>query len=273
MGVRPIRAHVVAGGFPPGKHAGHDIDFARVRILEALQANEDVNGTVGSDFVDCERWIRDCQLLVTYVSGPYADDHTTGVIKDWLADGGRWLALHGSSGGKAARVEGSNRRRMVKMPYHEALGGFFVTHPPIREFQVDVVDSDHVLTHNLPASFRIQDEPYMIEVIHPETRVLLTMEMPENPEPDFAMVSDEDTSLLPDGKSRALGFVRDVGEGGVAYIAPGHCHTPLTNGQPYVDVSVSPDKKTPLHFRGPWETAAYQQLLQNAVAWGTGVEG
>ena len=27
----PIRVHVVAGGFPPGKHAGHDIDYARMR--------------------------------------------------------------------------------------------------------------------------------------------------------------------------------------------------------------------------------------------------
>ena len=268
-----IRAHVIAGGFPPGQHTGHDIDYARLRILESLQANEDVHATVSSDFVGCERWIRDCQLLVTYVSGPYADDHTTGVIKDWLADGGRWLALHGSTGGKAARVEGSDRRRMVQMPYHEALGGFFLTHPPVQEIEVNVQDHNHILTHNLPPRFLIQDEPYWIEVIHPETQVLLTMEMPESPDPDFAMIIDEDTSLLPDGKSRALGFVRSVGEGGVAYVAPGHCHTPTTNGQAYVDVSVSPDKKTPLHFRGPWETDAYKKLLANAVSWGTGVEG
>ena len=41
----PIRVHVVAGGFPPGKHAGHDIDYARMRILMALQSNEDVHAT------------------------------------------------------------------------------------------------------------------------------------------------------------------------------------------------------------------------------------
>ena len=269
----PIRAHVVAGGFPPGQHAGHDIDYARVRLLAALQANEDVHATVSSDFVDCERYIRDCQLLVTYVSGPYADDHTAGVIKDWLAEGGRWLALHGSTGGKAARVEGSTRRRMVKMPYHEVLGGFFMTHPPVQEIDVHVQDHNHVLTHNLPATFLIQDEPYWVQVLQPEAQVLLSMEMPESPDPDFAMIADADASLLPDKKSRALGFVKPLGEGAVAYIAPGHCHTPLTNAQSYVDVSVSPDKQTPLHFRGPWETEAYQTLLANAVAWGTGVEG
>ena len=135
----PIRVHVVAGGFPPGKHAGHDIDYARMRILMALQSNEDVHATVSSDFTDCHKWIADCQLLVCYVAGPFADDHETGVIRDWLGEGGRWLALHGSTGGKAERIgREDGRRRMAKMDYHEALGGFFMTHPPIREMTVKV---------------------------------------------------------------------------------------------------------------------------------------
>ena len=45
----PIRVHVIAGGFPPGKHTGHDIDYARMRILQALQSNENVHATVSSD--------------------------------------------------------------------------------------------------------------------------------------------------------------------------------------------------------------------------------
>ena len=82
-----------------------------------------------------------------------------------------------------------------------------------------------------------------------------------------------DLSLLPDGKSHALGFARKVGEGEIAYIAPGHCHTPLTNGQQSVHESISPDGKVPLRFRGPWETEPYEQLLKNAIDWGTGVNG
>ena len=101
---QPIRVHVVAGGFPPGKHAGHDIDYARMRILQALQSNEDVHATVSSDFTDCDKWIADCQLLVCYVAGPFADEHQNGVILDWLNDGGRWLALHGSTGGMPERT-------------------------------------------------------------------------------------------------------------------------------------------------------------------------
>ena len=262
----PIRVHVIVGGFPPGSHAGHDMDYARVRILQALQADERVHATVGSDFTDCPKWIRDCQLLVTYVAGPFADEPTTGVIRDWLADGGRWLGLHGSAGGKAVRVEGRSARRMVKAPYHEALGAFFLTHPPVRDFEVTVADRGHALTDKLPPSFLIRDEPYWIEVQHPETRVLLTMDLPDAPAGHYAMVYDEDTTLLPDGRSRALGIVRDVGKGGVAYFAPGHCQTPVNRAA----IGVGDDEPA---FRGPWETAAYRQLLSNALAWGAGIEG
>ena len=62
-------------------------------------------------------------------------------------------------------------------------------------------------------------------------------------------------------------------EGVVAYIAPGHCHSPLTNAQTSVHESVSPDHVSPDHFRGPWESAPYEQLLKNAIEWGTGAEG
>lgn len=271
MTATPIRVHVVAGGFPPGKHAGHDMDYARMRILQALQANENVHATVSSDFTDCHKWVRDCQLLVSYVAGPFADEGETGVIRDWMADGGRWLALHGSTGGKAVRIDGSSRRRTVKMPYHDALGGFFMTHPPIREFTVDVKDANHPLTYKLPSSFPVQDEPYMVEVIHPETQVLLTTTEIETP-PHVGEIYGDDASLLADGKSRALGFVRPVGKGAVAYIAPGHCHSPLTNIQTSVDASISPDGVSPPTFRGPWNTEAYEQLFQNAIDWGTGID-
>ena len=268
----PIRAHVIVGGFPPGQHQGHDMDYARLRILQALQADERVQATVGGDFTDCHKWIADCQLLITYVAGPYADDQQTAVLRDWLGEGGRWLALHGSSGGKAERLKepedgsplvptpGLGFRRLVKTSYHDALGGYFMTHPPIREFQVDVADSNHVLTHKVPSSFRITDEPYMVQVLHPETRVLLSTSDVPPPPPETQELYGGDLSLLPDGRSRALGFVRELGEGGVAYFAPGHCSTPLTG-------------QGGAQFRGPWETGAYTQLLENAIAWGTGVEG
>jgi hypothetical protein len=287
---QPIRAHVVVGGFPPGKHASHDMDYARVRILQALQSNMNVHTTVSSDFTDCDKWIADCQLLICYVAGPFADEYQCGVIQDWLGHGGRWLALHGSTGGMPERTSDrpDGRRRMAKLPYRDTLGGYFMTHPPIREMHVTVADHNHPLTYNLPDSFFVKDEPYMVQVIHPETKILLTTTDVEAP----AIVDElygSDLSLLPDGKSHALGYARAVGEGEIAYIAPGHCHTPVLMTeehkerirqiiwrdyrQPAVHESISPDGVMPSLFRGPWETEPYEQLIRNAIAWGTGVNG
>ncbi|MBF69024.1 MAG: hypothetical protein CMQ29_15200 [Gammaproteobacteria bacterium] len=263
----PIRAHLVVGGFPVGQHAGHDMDFARLQILSALQGLGNVHVSVCNDFTDCSKWLADCQLLITYVAGPFADDEQTTALNTWLKAGGRWLALHGSSGGKAVRVEGKLQRRWVKTSYHEALGSFFLTPPPIMEFNVKVENADHPLMKGLPASFSVQDEPYMIEVIHPDTELLLTTTDIDTPDyvPD---IYGSDSSLLPDGKRRALGYVRTVGKGAVAYFSFGHCHTPTTNVQVTVDTTISDDRSVPLDFHGVWATDNFKTLLGNALEWG-----
>ena len=33
---KPARAHLIAGGFPPGSMGGHDHDYARLRLLTLL---------------------------------------------------------------------------------------------------------------------------------------------------------------------------------------------------------------------------------------------
>ncbi len=266
----PARAHVITGGFPPGAHAGHDHDYARLRLLEFLREQE-IPASVANDFADVEKWLPVSRLLITYVAGPYPDAGQSAAIRRWLEDGGRWIGLHGTSGGRAVRVaEGQRRRRMLKLDHHAVLGGFFLNHPPIRKFRVDVGDAPDRLTDGLPASFEVIDEPYMIEVQDPtSTRVLLTAELgPDDSPPGFGFVYDEDTALLPDGKTRVLGYTRDIGRGGVTYIALGHCHNPLTNVQPVVDLSLDPDGKGPPILRHTWETAPFQTLLRNAIAWG-----
>jgi hypothetical protein len=144
-------AHVIAGGYPPSAFAGHDIDFARLRLLEMLEARG-ATATIAGDFTDIEKWLPERRFLVTYVAGPHADDRQADVLNEWLANGGRWLALHGSAGGKAARVGDGIRRTMVKSRHHEVLGGFFFNHPPVRRFTV-AVNRDHALATGLPPTF------------------------------------------------------------------------------------------------------------------------
>jgi type 1 glutamine amidotransferase len=101
--------------------------------------------------------------------------------------------------------------------------------------------------------------------------VILTTVLETDPSPPgFGFVYDADTSILPDGKTRVLGYTRQTGMGEVAYIALGHCHSPISNVQPFVDSSVEPSGATPMVFRGSWETPQYQTLIRNALHWGIG---
>lgn len=263
----PSRAHVITGGFPPGSLAGHDMDYARLRLLKLLK-EQGLLSTVGNDFTDVQKWLPLSKLMITYVAGPFLNDEQNEFVRRWLADGGRWLGLHGSSGGKAKRVEWSENRRMVKTSHHDTLGGFFISHPPMRKFRVDIADGSDVLTKDLPESFEVTDEPYMVEIQHPsDTQILLTSELGPD-KSGYGFDYEEDTALQPDGKTRVLGFTRKMGKGGVTYIALGHCHSPASKSQLAVDHNVNIGGDVPLTFRVPWETDAYVQLLRNAIEWG-----
>ena len=152
------------------------------------------------------------------------------------------------------------------MDHHAILGSFFLNHPPLRQFSVDV--ANHPLTEGVPSSFDVMDELYLLELQDPDLHVLLTTVMKKDPSPEgFGFVYDEDTSIQTDGKTRVLGYLRSVGKGSVIYYGLGHCHSARTNVQPFVDESVEASGATPMEFRGPWETEAFHQLLRNAIAW------
>lgn len=259
----PRRAHVITGGFPPGQPAGHDHDHARLVLLGML-AERNVPASVANDFVDVAKWLPVSRLLVTYVAGPYPNADQCAAMRSWIEAGGHWVALHGTSGGKAERVEGMRQRRTVKTEHHALLGGFFLTHPPLCKFRVEVADREHPVTAGI-ASFDVEDEPYFVELQDPaNTRVLLTARY------GAAAISDSvvpmygtDTSLQADGQTRVLGYTRDIGAGAVTYIALGHCHNPLTRPGRAGD-------ELPDTFRGPWGNPGFDGLLRNAIGWGVG---
>jgi type 1 glutamine amidotransferase len=159
---------------------------------------------------------------------------------------------------------------MVKAEHHQTLGCFFLNHPPLCEFQV-AVTGDHPVTRGLPKLFTAQDELYLIELQDPDaSRVLMTTELAKDPSPPgFGFVYDEDTSVQADGKTRVLGYAREVGRGEVVYVGLGHCHTGRTNTQSTVDANIHSMGSVPSEFHGVWETDAFAHLLQNAIAWGT----
>ena len=264
---KSARAHLIAGGFPPGSMGGHDHDYARLKLL-GLLAERDIPASVSSDFADIEKWLPVSQILITYVAGPYPDAAQTAAIRSWLAAGGKWLALHGTSGGRAQRVEGVRMRRTVKAEHHALLGSMFLTHPAICEFRAQVGDPDHPLTRGVGTSFTVEDEPYFIELQDPKSvTILLTADYGANAASSVVnALYASDTSLQADGKTRVIGYTKPVGQGGVTYYALGHCHNPaIRAARAFTD----PADKTPPTFRAPWESEGFATLLRNAIAWGT----
>ena len=80
----PSRAHVITGGYPPGAAAGHDHDYARLRLLELLRDAE-IRASVANDFADIGKWLDISRLLITYVAGPYPDDEQDRLLRGWIA--------------------------------------------------------------------------------------------------------------------------------------------------------------------------------------------
>jgi uncharacterized protein len=258
------RAHVVAGGFPAGSSAGHDHDYARLRLLTLL-AERQIPASVANDFADIERWLPLSRLLVTYVAGPYPSNEQCAGLEAWVHAGGHWLALHGTSGGRAERVEGLTQRRTVRTGHHTLLGAMFLTHPPACRFRVDVRDGEHPITRGLGSSFEVEDEPYFIQLLAPDSaQVLLTANYGSAGHwPVVEQLYGQDTSLEADGCTRVLAYTRRVGVGAVTYLALGHCHDPFSRTGRGVGAADS----QPATFRGPWESAAFNGFLNNAIAW------
>ena len=162
------RAHVICGGFPSTSHAGHDMDYARLKLLTAL-FEAGIEATVAVNFEGLEAQLPGTGLLVTYTAGPLPDEEQSAELQGWLERGGRWVALHGSCGGKAAKPrQGELQRRMERMPFHEVLGSTFLNHPPQRAITLnthtDAGGSATSLLAGVPASFGCEDEPYVVEL-------------------------------------------------------------------------------------------------------------
>ena len=50
------RVQVIPGGYPPGTLGGHDMDYARLKLLGLLD-EQGLLATVGNDFNEFHRWL------------------------------------------------------------------------------------------------------------------------------------------------------------------------------------------------------------------------
>jgi type 1 glutamine amidotransferase len=236
-----IDAHFVAAG----KY--HDIDYARLEILKLLSEHPQVRTTVACNYGDTDR-LAQCRFLVTYTCDMVPSEAEAAAIREWLAAGGKWLALHGTNSILVftdAGVDAPDTRPDVM----EMLGTQFKAHPPIGPFQVEVVKRDHEFTRGID-DFEIVDELYLSHTTAPIDTLMQTR---FTGEATGFVAADWPETVVP------LLYTRDIGKGRIFYNALGHCrgHYDLPGMQDFY-----PHKEL-----CAWNYDVYYDLLRRGIAW------
>ena len=74
----------------------HDIDFARLELLKLLAEDERIRTRVYEDYSNLHA-ISNADFLITYTCDVRPTLEQQKVLRDFVANGKRWLALHGTN--------------------------------------------------------------------------------------------------------------------------------------------------------------------------------
>ncbi|MET0326441.1 MAG: ThuA domain-containing protein [Ilumatobacteraceae bacterium] len=247
---RRIDAYLVCGG----KY--HDFDFARLELLELLAGDDHVRVRVAQHFGDVAA-IEASDFLVTYTCDlrPTAEEQQ--VVRTWVEQGGRWVALHGTNcildpPGPDGPTYRAPRSIAV---WADTLGSQFLSHPSIEPYTVrrSPGAGDDPLVAGID-SFESDDELYLMEH-HGDVVPLLETRWTGTTR-GFA---DAD---WPDDEPRLVLYRRPLGAGEVVYFTLGHCRShwdmvdPPHNGA-----------RWPTIDRGSWEIPEFTEIIRRAIAW------
>ena len=241
---RPARIDcvLVAGG----KY--HDIDFARLELLKLLAEDSRFRVRVFEDYEHLDA-IRAADCLISYTCDIVPSLVAQEVLRDWLAAGGRWYALHGTNSILRLLDTGQWDAPRWAPLYMDLLGSQFISHPPIEPYTVTVTQPDHPLVAGVEP-FETEDEIYHLET-HGDLDVLMQAECTV---PSTGFVEAEQAV-----GTHPVCYVRDWGKGQVLYLTLGHCrgHYDL---QPLMDWWPSVD-------RGAWNLPVFYELLRRGIRW------
>lgn len=124
-------------------------------------------------------------------------------VKDFVAAGGGFYSLHNNS-----HVSLSSKN------YREVMGGAYVGHPPLRPFQVQVVNKEHPITRGIP-DFMVNDEQHFVAY---------------DKDPQYVLLRSENLDGLEyetHGSKSIAGWAYPYGKGRVVFTAAGHTNHAL----------------------------------------------
>jgi type 1 glutamine amidotransferase len=240
----------------------HDFDFARRELLGLLAEHDEFRVRCQADYDDTT-WlepdaVHPAKILVTYTCDVRPSERAQHTIRDWVAGGGRMVALHGTNSALDQTPDGWAAPRNVPV-WVDTLGSQFVAHPPIAPYTVNNVAPDHWLVAGVEP-FEATDELYLND--YPD-RAALTPLLETTYQGDARGFAERDWSNSdPD---HLVMYLRPLGDGAVLYNTLGHCRShydmvPLKDYYPNVD-------------RCSWELPVFYELLRRSLRWARGEEG
>jgi hypothetical protein len=239
---RTVNVYLVAAG----KY--HDIDFARLELLKLFGENEKIRTRVATDYHDLDA-IRQSDFLVTYTCDVVPSEDEQKALRDYVAGGRRWFALHGTNSILRFLASGKVDSPEIAPVLMRTLGTQFIAHPPIQPFRVRVADPEHELVKGI-GEFETDDELYLCRV-HGKLHTLLDTRFTGSA---TGFVEDQ----WPKDESRPVYYLNLVGEGEVLYLNLGHCRG-------HYDMQALGMAYYPKIERGSWERPQYYELLRRGI--------
>ena len=233
----------------------HDFDFARLELLKLLAEHDQFRVRVQPDYEDTSA-LAAATLVVSYTCDVRPSVFAQRRTREWVEEGGRWLALHGSNA-----ALGSAAVRPVETPrpfplWADTLGSQFIAHPPIEPYRVEITDPTHWLVAGIEP-FDATDELYLSE--YPD-RGALTPLLHTTWQGTAGGFAESDWTTA-DAQHLVM-YLRPLGRGAVLYNTLGHCRshydmTPIKDYYPNID-------------RCSWEVPAFYELLRRSLRWAKG---
>ena len=238
---RAVKAYMVAAG----KY--HDIDHARLELLKLLAEDERIRVQVATDYHDLEA-IGESDFLITYTCDHIPTDDEQLALRDYVASGKSWFALHGTNAITTFLEDGRVDTPEIAPVLMETLGTQFKAHPPIQPFKVTLSDPEHELVKGI-SEFEADDELYLSK-IHGELHMLLETRFHGECQ---GWVEDQ----WPKDEPRPVYYINRVGDGEVLFLNLGHSRghydmQPLMDYYPEIE-------------RGSWKREEFYELLRRGI--------
>ena len=238
---RTVNVYMVAAG------QYHDIDFARLELLKLLAEDDKIRVRVAADYHDVEA-IQASDILVTYTCNLVPSEAEQTALRDFVASGKSWFALHGTNAILEFLESGQVDAPETAPVMMETLGTQFLGHPPIQPFTVHISDPEHELVKGIEP-FETDDEIYLCR-IHGEIHHLLHSRFTGKATGFVHEDWDEDVQ-------HPVYYTKNVGAGEVLYLNLGHCRGHY-DMQPMVEYY-------PQIERCAWDKPEFYELLRRGI--------